>query len=163
MANEIRTGDPVDSVKDVGQSSRKIPEFEKHLKKAGGHIGRNVVEIAIKMKTIVRKRLMVKIIKLHLRNLDNWEILLFIFYYLLNLPKLFSYYFDSTIRTSIYIHTYTLPILSHTHTDMLTSMFHSFFQFPSKVEVLILLFTFFQFYSVVSQDSNCYYYYYLLL
>ena len=33
-------------------------------------------------------------------------------------------------------------------------MFHSFFQFPSKVEVLILLFTFFQFYSVVSQVSK---------
>ena len=29
-----------------------------------------------------------------------------------------------------------------------------FFQFPSKVEVLILLFTFFQFYFVVSQDSK---------
>ena len=29
-----------------------------------------------------------------------------------------------------------------------------FFQFPSKVEVLIFLFTFFHFYSVVSQDSN---------
>ena len=29
-----------------------------------------------------------------------------------------------------------------------------FFQFPSKVEVLVLLFTFFQFYSVVSQDSK---------
>ena len=43
----------------------------KHLKKAGGHIGRNAVEITIKMKTIVRKALMVKIIKLHLRNLDN--------------------------------------------------------------------------------------------
>ena len=33
-------------------------------------------------------------------------------------------------------------------------MFHSFFQFPSKVEVLILLFIFFQFYSVVSRDSK---------
>ena len=33
-------------------------------------------------------------------------------------------------------------------------MFHSFFQFPCKVEVLILLFTFFQFYSVVSRDSK---------
>ena len=33
-------------------------------------------------------------------------------------------------------------------------MLHSFFQFPSKVEVLILLFTFFQFYSVVSRDSK---------
>ena len=29
-----------------------------------------------------------------------------------------------------------------------------FFQFPSKVDVLILLFPFFQFYSVVSQDSK---------
>ena len=36
---------------------------------------------------------------------------------------------------------------------IVTFMFHSFFQFPSKVEVLILLFTFFQFYSVVSRDS----------
>ena len=34
-----------------------------------------------------------------------------------------------------------------------TCMFHSFFQFPIKVEVLILLFTFFQFYSVFSRDS----------
>ncbi len=38
----------------------KVPEFDKHLKKAGRHIGRNVVEIAIKMKTIVRKTLMIK-------------------------------------------------------------------------------------------------------
>ena len=43
----------------------------KHLKKAGGHIGRNVVEITIKMKTIVRKTLMIKINKFRLRNLDN--------------------------------------------------------------------------------------------
>ena len=43
----------------------------KHLKKAGGHFGRNVVEITIKMKTIVRKLLMIKIINLHLRNLDK--------------------------------------------------------------------------------------------
>ena len=34
-------------------------------------------------------------------------------------------------------------------------MFHSFFfQFPCKVEVLILLFTSFQFYSVVSRDNK---------
>ena len=51
---------PVNSVKDVVRSSVKVPEFEKHLKKAGGHIGRNVVEIKIKMKTIVRKPLMIK-------------------------------------------------------------------------------------------------------
>ena len=33
-------------------------------------------------------------------------------------------------------------------------MWHSFFQFSSKVKVLIFLFTLFQFYSVVSQDSK---------
>ena len=42
-------------IKDIVRSSVKVPEFNKHLKKAGGHIGRNVVEITIKMKTIVRK------------------------------------------------------------------------------------------------------------
>ena len=56
----------VDSIKDVVWSSAKIPEFNKHLKKA-----RNIVEITIKMKTIVRKPLMIKINKLRLRNLDN--------------------------------------------------------------------------------------------
>ena len=45
----------VDSIKDVVQSSVKVPKFNKHLKKAGGHIGQNVVEITIKMKTIVQK------------------------------------------------------------------------------------------------------------
>ena len=34
---------------------------------------------------------------------------------------------------------------------IVTFMLHSFFKFPSKVEVLILLFTFFQFYSVVNR------------
>ena len=34
--------------------------------------GRNVVEIMIKMKMIVRKPLMIKITKLHLGNLDNY-------------------------------------------------------------------------------------------
>ena len=47
------------------------PEFDKHLKKTGGHIVRNVEEIIIKMKTIGRKPLMIKIIKLRLKNLDN--------------------------------------------------------------------------------------------
>ena len=46
-------------------------KFEKHLKKAGRHIGRIVVEITIKMKIIVRKPLRIKIIKLFRRNLDN--------------------------------------------------------------------------------------------
>ena len=59
------------SIKDVDRSSVKVTEFNKHLKKAGGHIGRNVVEITIKMKTIVQKTLMIKINKLRLRNLNN--------------------------------------------------------------------------------------------
>ena len=33
---------------------------DKYLKKARGHIGRNVMEITIKMNTIVRKPLMIK-------------------------------------------------------------------------------------------------------
>ena len=51
--------------------SVKVPEFDKHLKKAGAHIARNVVEITKKMKTIVRKPLTIKITKLRFRNLDN--------------------------------------------------------------------------------------------
>ena len=54
MANGVRTGDP----QDVVRSSVKVPEFDKHLKKGGGHIGQNVVEITIKI--IVRKPLMIK-------------------------------------------------------------------------------------------------------
>ena len=49
---------PVDSMKDVVRSFVKVSEFDIHLKKAGGYIGRDVVEITIKMKTIVRKPLM---------------------------------------------------------------------------------------------------------
>ena len=37
---------------------------------------------------------------------------------------------------------------------IVTCIFHSFFQFPSKVEVFILLFTFFQFYSVVDYFAS---------
>ena len=37
----------MDSIKDVVRSSVKVPEFDKHLKKAGGHIGQNVVEIKV--------------------------------------------------------------------------------------------------------------------
>ena len=51
----------------------------------------------------------------------------------------------------------TVPKAPITIGIIITCMFHScffFFQFPSKVEVLILLFTFFQFYSVVSRNSN---------
>ena len=62
----------MNSIKDVVQSSMKVSKVDKHLKKAGGHIAQNVVEITIKMKTIVQKPLMVKI-KLCLRNLDYYK------------------------------------------------------------------------------------------
>ena len=62
---------PVDSIKGVVRSSVKVPEFDKHLKKAGGLICRNIVEITIKMKTIDQKPLMIKINMLHQRNFDN--------------------------------------------------------------------------------------------
>ena len=48
----------------------------------------------------------------------------------------------------------TVPNAPITIGIIVTCMFHSFFQFPSKVEVVILLFTFFQFYSVASRDSK---------
>ncbi len=51
----------MDSIKDVHRISVKVPEFDKHLKKAGGHIGRNVMEITIKIKTIAQKPLMIKL------------------------------------------------------------------------------------------------------
>ena len=71
MANGIRTGDPMDSMKDVVRSSVKVPECDKHLMKAGGHISKHFVEITIKTKAIVRKPLMIKIIKFRPRNFDN--------------------------------------------------------------------------------------------
>ena len=49
----------------------------------------------------------------------------------------------------------TVPKAPITIGIIVTFMFHSFFQFSCKVKVLISLFTFFQFYSVVSRDSNC--------
>ena len=48
----------------------------------------------------------------------------------------------------------TVPNAPITIGIIVTGMFHSFCQFPSKVEVLILLFIFFQFYPVVRQDSK---------
>ena len=48
----------------------------------------------------------------------------------------------------------TVPNAPITIGTIVTFMFHSFFQFSSKVEVLILLFTFFQIYSVVRRDSK---------
>ena len=41
--------------KKVPEFEKKVPESEKkYLKKAGGHISRNVVQITMKMRTIVR-------------------------------------------------------------------------------------------------------------
>ena len=47
--------------KKVPEFEKKVPESEKvpepdkkYLKKAGGHIGRNVVQITMKMRTLVR-------------------------------------------------------------------------------------------------------------
>ena len=57
---ESEQATPMISIEDVVRSLVKVPEFDKHLKKAGGHIGRNIVEIAIKIKTIVQKTLMIK-------------------------------------------------------------------------------------------------------
>ena len=48
----------------------------------------------------------------------------------------------------------TVPNASIKIGIIVTFMFNSFFQFPCKVEVLFLLFTFLQFYSVVSWDNK---------
>ena len=48
----------------------------------------------------------------------------------------------------------TVPKAPITIDIIVTFIFHSFFQLSSKVNVLISLFTFFQFYSVVSRDSK---------
>ena len=58
---ESEQATPVGSIRDVVRSSVKVLEFDKYLKQSGGNIGRNVVEITIKIKTIVRKPLMIKI------------------------------------------------------------------------------------------------------
>ena len=58
MANGIKTGDPRWLNKGRSSKFHEGFNFNKHLKKAGGHIGWNVVEIA--MKTIVQKLLMIK-------------------------------------------------------------------------------------------------------
>ena len=76
----------------------------KHLKKAGGHIGRNVVKITIKMKTIVRKPLMIKNQQLFdfcTRRFSN-----FIFYgsdviFFINVDMLPFYSYKQTCRNFI--------------------------------------------------------------
>ena len=58
--------------KKVPESEKKVPEFDKkYLKKAGGHIGRNVVQITMKMMTIVRITQIILIIKPHLKHSEK--------------------------------------------------------------------------------------------
>ena len=55
------------------ESEKKVPESDKkYLKKAGGHIGRNVVQITMKMRTIVR---ITFIFKLNYLNYLNYIII----------------------------------------------------------------------------------------
>ena len=78
---------------DVVRSSVKVPEFDKHLKKAGGHIDRNVAEITIKMKTIIRKPLMIKNIYMYCKILYLY-IYYILFYILDNIIYTFLYYIN---------------------------------------------------------------------
>ena len=58
--------------KKVPDYKKKVPESDKkYLKKAGGHIGQNVVQITM-MRTIVR---IILIIKPHLKNSEEYFIL----------------------------------------------------------------------------------------
>ena len=64
--------------KKVPESEKKVPESgkvpesdKKYLKKAGGHIGRNVVQITMKMRTIVRITQIILIIKPHLKHSEK--------------------------------------------------------------------------------------------
>ena len=62
----------------VPEFEKKVPEFEtapesdiKYLKKARGHISRNVVQITMKMRTIVRIIQIILIIKPHPKNSEK--------------------------------------------------------------------------------------------
>ena len=66
---ESEQATPVDSIKDVVRSSVKVPEFDKHLKKAGGHIGQNVLEITwVQIPDVA-----ITLAWLHLLSLQFWE------------------------------------------------------------------------------------------
>ena len=58
--------------KKVPEFEKKVPESDKkYLKKAGGHIVRNIVQVTIKMRTIVRIMQIILIIKPHLKNSEK--------------------------------------------------------------------------------------------
>ena len=64
MVNGIRVSDDRGLKKDVVRSSVGAHEYDKkYLKKARGHIDRNVVKLTMKMKTIVLKLWMIKTFK----------------------------------------------------------------------------------------------------
>ena len=87
---------PVDSIKDVVRSSVKVHEFDKHLKKARGHIGRNVVEITIKI-AIVQKPFMMK----NSLNCHN-----------VNCSNFFTFSSDSFIELFIYLFIYSMLLFA---------------------------------------------------
>ena len=60
MANGIRTGDARGFNKGRSSKFGEGSRIRQTLDKARGHIGQNFVEITIKIKTIVRKSLLIK-------------------------------------------------------------------------------------------------------
>ena len=118
---ESEQATPVDSIKDVVRCSVKVPEFEKHLKKAGGHIGWNVVEITIKIKTIVRKPLMIKINKSY------------IYIYIREYTYIFT-----CVRRHAHAHTHTHTYIS-TYTCLYIQIF-IFFHIKSYIRIHFFFF-----------------------
>ena len=85
MTNGIRPGGPVDSIKNVVRSSGKVPEFDKHLKKTGGHIGNDNKDEDNSPKTLNDKN--PELICLHTINgFKYWYSTLIIFF---NIPHSF--------------------------------------------------------------------------
>ena len=69
---ELEQSIPVGRIKRSVRGCVWALEFDvKRLNKGEGRIGRNVVSITMKMKTIVRIFEVIKMIKLHLRNFDK--------------------------------------------------------------------------------------------
>ena len=57
--------------KKVSESEKVLASDKKYMKKAVGHIGRNVVQITMKMSTIVRITQIILIIKPHLKHSEK--------------------------------------------------------------------------------------------
>ena len=107
---------PEDSIKDVVRSSVKVPEFDKHLKKAGGYIGRNVVEITIKMKAIVWKPLMIKMRRKFYKKCQQcsyfWAILLVNWFVGFNgMSTFLGLFMPGYLSRSLYIQIYNFCVV----------------------------------------------------